>query len=180
MRRVKQLELARYIKVVDYIGNGERVYCITKRGCKFLDVEYTPILKNDKLNHYLACADFFFSVKDKGVKNILFEEQYYYTHKGRKYSFRPDLIVLISESGKNKWYFVEIDLSCRRFIKKIKEWEGYYNSGAFKSKYKKYPPILIVSTQVDKVKEIMGKYSKVGLNYIYRDFDEVKNWDFRY
>lgn len=136
---------------------------------------YANIDSSVKLNHYLACGDFYFSVKDKGVKDLMFEQQYYFTHNGKKYSFRPDLVIYI-----DRWYFVEVDLSGRRFESKVRAWEKFYLSGAFRRHFEKLPPIIIVSVDVDKVKRVINRCGSVGLNYIYKEYVEVRDWEYRY
>ena len=164
-----------YIKVLDYVDNREFVYCITKKGCNVLNIEYKSVKRNTKLHHSLACVDFYFSVKPKGVKDLYLEQQYYYKLKSKQYSFRPDLVIQI-----DRWYFVEVDLSGRRFEEKVKRWEGWYVTGSYKKWFDKFPPIIIVSKNIEKAQRAIDCCKTVDLNYIYMDYEEVRDWKFRY
>jgi hypothetical protein len=126
----------------------------------------------DKLQHHLACADFYFYIKPK-ANFIKIEQQFYYALNSKKYSFRSDLFVKLINDDE---FLVEIDLCNRRFEDKVKQWEGYYLSGEFKTTFKKYPPIVIVTTNIDKVKSIIDRTKKLELNYIFKDYEEIKNW----
>lgn len=123
----------------------------------------------------MACADFYFYVKPKGINSIHLENQYYFTLNHKKYTFRPDILVEI-----DRYYLVEIDLSNRRFEKKIKTWEVFYQSAAYKQYFEKYPPIIIVSTNVKKVQKIIENNKKIELNYVYKNYKEVGGWLYKY
>jgi len=162
-----------YIEHVFSLPNREYVFSPTSRCYHFMDMKYKKKFPNDKINHYLAVADFYFYMKNRDkLEDFQLEQQYYFTHKGKKYSFRPD--IEIETNGKK--LLVEIDLSNRRFEKKIETWEAYYSSGLFKEYFEKFPPIIIVSTNVKKVKEIVEKTKKVDLNYVYKDYEEIEKW----
>lgn len=175
MNRLKILTKNGYIKPIDRTTNGEFVYCVTKKTCTFLELDYKTIYKTDKLNHYLACADFYFSLKDKPIKNFQLEQQFYFSHNGRKYSFRPDIVLLI-----DRWYLVEIDLTCRRFESKIDTWEKFYTTYAFEKTFDKFPPIIIVTINPSKVQDIIDKNKIIDLNYVYKNYYEIKEWKFKY
>ena len=175
MRRLKIMEESGYVRVIDHLYSGENVYCVTKKACSVLGLTYDGITKTDKLIHYLACTDFYFSVKNKGVKSVYLEYQYYFNHNGRKYSFRPDLVIEIDRP-----YLVEIDLSGKRFESKVESWETFYESDSYRRYFDKYPPIIIVSTQKDKIMQEIERIKRVDLNYVYKDYEEVKGWEYRY
>ena len=138
MKRMRLMVKNGYVGIVDKTKNNENVYCISRKSCILLGLEYVNVGKTDKLEHCLACVDFYFSVKDKGIKNVEMERQYYFNHNGRKYSFRPDLVLEI-----DRWYLVEIDLCGRRFENKVKIWEGFYESGRYRDYFEKYPRWLL-------------------------------------
>lgn len=175
MRRLKQLVNSGYLRIIDHTHTGENVYCITKKSCNTLYLPYVTITKTDKLNHFLATSDFYFSLKDR-ISNFKIESQYYFNHNNKKYTFRPDIVCELD----NRNIFVEIDLSNRRFEKKVKTWEVLYDSGIWINWFQKYPPIVIVSTDVNKVKNIINKYKTIDLNYVYKDYNQIKNWKYKY
>lgn len=172
MRRLKQLRDENYIHIIDYINNRELVYTVSKKYCISINQSWEGFVKTDKLLHYLACADYYFYVRDQ-IKNIYFEKVYKFSGG----TFRPDIVY---QTTSNKWIFVEIDLSNRRFEDKVKTWELYYTTQAFKQHFAKFPPIIIVSTNPDKVRNIIEKAQKIKLNYIYKSMDEVSNWSYKY
>jgi len=162
-----------YIEHLTFLPNMEYIFSATKKCYQMMDIKYKSRFPNDKINHYLATADFYFYMKNQNqLEEFKLEQQYYFTHKGKKYSFRPDIEI----ENNGKILLVEIDLSNRRFEKKIETWEAYYSSGLFKEYFDKFPPIVIVSTNVKKVKEIIEKTKKIDLNYVYKDYEEIKNW----
>ncbi len=174
MRRMKQLLNFRLLKISDFLINSEYIYSITKKSSDILGLPYNGITKTDKILHYLACADFFYYYK-KQIYEICFENQYYFNHNRKKYSFRSDILVKI-----DRWYLVEIDLSNKRFDSKINVWELFYSSGVYNKYFDKFPPIVIVSNNVDKIQKIVEKVKTVDLNYVFRDYDKIRDWDFRY
>lgn len=169
--RLKQMVKVGYIKVIDCTECGEFVYCISKKGCNILSVCYTNTNKPTQLSHSLACSDFYCSIRNKSPTSVQLEIQYYFKHSGRKYSFRPDILINI-----DRWYFIEIDLSGRRFDSKVESWEAFYESEEYLKYFEKYPPIIIVTTNVEKVKGIIDKLKKVELNYVYKDYNQIKEW----
>ena len=172
-RRLNLMVKEEYIQHPFRLQNMEYIYCPTKKGYQIMNIEYKKKFPNDKINHYLAGADFYFYMKSQNqLENIKLERQYYFTHNGKKYSFRPDLEII----SNGKILFVEIDLSNKRFETKIETWEAFYSSGIFKEYFNKFPPIVIVSTNVKKVKTIIEKIRRVDLNYVYKDYKEVKDW----
>lgn len=175
MARLKELENGGYIRKSDFMPNGEYVFSLTKRGCNYLGVEYFGVTKTDKLMHILACSDWYFYIKNKSPLTYINEVQYYFTHLGRKYTFRTDILMQLE-----RFYLVEIDLSNRRFEEKVVTWEAFYESGVFVKYFEKYPPIVIVSTNVDKVRDIIDRRKKVDLNYIYKDYNEIREWEYKY
>lgn len=171
MRRLKQLRDERYINVIDYINSRESVYNVGKKYCILIGLPWEGFTKTDKLLHCLACADYYFYMRDQ-IKNIYFEKVY-------KFSggiFRPDIVL---ETFK-RWYLVEIDLCNRRFEQKVRTWENFYTSQAFKLHFKKFPPIVIVTTNISKVKSDIENAQKIKLNYIYKDMKDIENWIYKY
>jgi len=177
VRRLKILKNEGYIKVVDFLANGEQVFCLTKRGFNLLNKNYYYLSKNDKIIHSLLCSDFYFWLKGRGhnIEYFSIDEQISYRYKGKNIKFRPDIIVKT-----DRWYLVEIDLCNRRFEEKVKKWEGYYNSLMFKTRFELFPPIIIVSNNMDKVQAIINKCRQIDLNYAYIDIKDVKNNQYTY
>lgn len=176
-RRLRLLRDEGYIKTVDHLLNGEKVFCLTKKGFNFINKNYYSLSKTDKITHALMCADFYFYLKWRGhnVEYFSIDEQIKYRCLGKNYKFRPDIIVKVDH-----WYLVEIDLCNRRFEDKIKKWEGYYKSSIFRMKFDLFPPIVIVSNNVDKVQAIINKCKQIDLNYAYMDIENIKNNQYTY
>jgi len=177
LRRLKGLKDEGYIKVVDFLANGEQVFCLTKRGFNLLNKNYYYLSKNDKIIHNLLCGDFYFWLKGRGhnIEYFSIDEQVSYRYKGKNIKFRPDIIVKT-----DRWYLVEVDLCNKRFEEKVKKWEGYYESSIFKTRFELFPPIIIVSNNIDKVRAIINKYRQIDLNYAYIDIEYVKNNQYTY
>ena len=162
-----------FIEHSSCLSNREYVFSPTMKAYHMMDTKYKKKFPNDKINHYLAVADFYFYMKKQGVLDeFTIERQYYFNHNGKKYSFRPDIEI----DNDGKLLLVEIDLSNRRFEKKLETWEAFYDSGLFKEHFEKFPPIIIVSTDIKKVENIINKNKKVDLNYVYKDYEEIKKW----
>lgn len=177
MRRLNQLKVNNYIKQVDFLINREIVWGLNRRGFNLLNRENYYISKTDKITHALACADFYFYLKQHGNKIQCYEldQEIKYKYQGKKYKFRPDIILYI-----DRWYFVEIDLSNRRFEEKVIKWENYYHSQMFVGKFTLFPPIIIVSNNVDKVKNAIDQTKTVDLSYVYKDYRDVADFQFKY
>ena len=155
------------------LPNREYVFSPTMKTYHMMDMKYKKKFPNDKMNHYLAVADFYFYMKKQGnLDEFKLEQQYYFNHLGKKYSFRPDIEI----ENDGTVLLVEIDLCNRRFEKKIEAWEAFYSSGEYKKHFKKYPPVVIVSTDVEKVKTIVEKNKKIDLNYVYKDYSDIQKW----
>jgi hypothetical protein len=171
--RLKLMVENGYIEHLSCLPNMEFVYSPTQKTYHMMDKSFKKRFPNDKINHYLAGADFYFYMKNKNtLESFKLEQQYYFNYKGEKYSFRPDIEI----ESNGSLLLIEIDLSNRRFEKKIETWEAFYTSGEYKKHFDKFPPIVIVSTDVTKVKNIIEKIKKLNINYVYKDYDEVKNW----
>lgn len=175
-RRIKQLRDDNYVHVIDYLNCREHVYCVSKRYCIKENLSCCDIIKTDKLIHYLAIADYYFFVVPDKVNEIYFEKVYKFNYEGHNYSFRPDIVMSIGD----KWHLVEIDLCNRRFEDKVVTWEAFYKSYSYKLHFAKFPPIIIVSTNVEKVRKIIDHEKKLGLNYIYKDYKDVMKWEYKY
>ncbi len=80
----------------------------------------------------------------------------------------------------NKDILVEVDLSNRRFKEKVKRWEQFYTNGSYKKYFDIFPPILIISTNHEKARSVIDSVSKEGLNYSYKNYEDVKNWSYKY
>ena len=172
MRRLKQLRDENLIHVIDYLNDRQFVYMVSKKYCISINQPCEGFTKTDKLLHYLAICDYYFYMKDQ-IKNIYFEKVYKFSEG----TFRPDLVV---ETLTGKWLLVEIDLCNRRFEQKVATWESFYLSQAFKLHFPKFPPIIIVTTNITKVKADIEKAQKIKLNYIYKDLKEIENWKYKY
>lgn len=168
MRRLKQLSKNNYIRIADHLLNGERVFCLSTKGFAIISKNPYRIKKTDKINHCLACADFYFYLKGGGhdINYFALEESL-----GRKHKFRPDIILQT-----DKWYLVEIDLSNKRFEEKVIRWEGYYISMEFLRRFSIFPPVIIVSNNTNKIKKIINRVKKINLNYIYIEYNKL-HWD---
>lgn len=176
-RRLRLLKKEGYVKVIDFLFSGEQVYALTKRGIDRINKKYYYINKVDKINHALACADFYFYLKGQGynIKYFGLDEQITYKYQSKTNKFRPDIILQT-----DRWYLVEIDLSNKRFEDKIKKWEGYFLSGMFRDRFDLFPPIFIVSNNPSKVQTIINRCKQVELNYAYKDLKEVLNYNYWY
>lgn len=177
MRRLRILQKEGLIQNIDFLLNGEKVYCLTKKGFGKICKDNYSINKTDKINHFLVCADFYFYLKSQGYNIEYFEldEQIKYKYQGKSYKFRPDVILKL-----DRWYLVEIDLSNKRFEEKVRKWENYYHSMMFKKRFELFPPIFIVSNNVKKVSEIINKCKTIELNYAYKDLKDIVNNDYCY
>jgi len=172
MRRLKQLQEGKYIKIIDYFLNGEHVYTITKRGCGIIDVEYISNNKTNKLLHALAVSDAYFYLKSmNNIKEFKLEHVYKFKYNSKKYIYRPDAIVNI-----DRCYFVEVELSNKRLDRRVRTWEALYLNGMFAQ----YPPIIIISNNIVKVQSIIDKCKKENLIYIFKDYNEIKDWIYFY
>ena len=167
MKRLKQLVNHGYIFICGYLPNREHVYSITNKGCRCLGKPYLD--KNKTANpHSLACADVYFYLKDR--------LDYFETEKQFDKTFRSDILIQLD----NKDILVEVDLSNRRFKEKVKRWEQFYTNGNYKKYFDIFPPILIISTNVAKVKADIDSVSNIDLNYSYKEYEIVKEWDYKY
>lgn len=110
-----------------------------------------------------------------GIEYFGLDEQISYKYQGKVYKFRPDILLCA-----DRWYLVEIDLSNKRFEDKIKKWEGYFLSGMFRSKFDLFPPIFIVSNNLEKVRTIIDKHKTVELNYAFKDIKDINNNQYKY
>lgn len=173
MRRLGQLKKARYVFVSCYMPNRETIWSLDKKGYDLIDGTYYQTKKSININHTLACADFYFYLckKEYDIKQFILEELIAFG----KNKFRPDIVLYT-----DKWYLVEIDLTNRRFEDKVCRWERYYNSFAFTSRFELFPPILIVSSNVDKVKKIIDKCKTIDLNYGFMDYKNISWKGYRY
>lgn len=177
MRRLQQLEINGYIKIIDFLMNREIVWCLTKKACNIINKNYYQVRKTDKLNHALACADFYFYLRQQNYKIEYYslDEEISFKYQGKKHRFRPDVILKI-----DRWYFIEIDLSNKRFEEKVSRWESYYHSGQFVPRFEIFPPIIIVSSNVGKVQGIVDKVKTIDINYAYRDYESIKSNEYKY
>ena len=89
--------------------------------------------------------------------------------------FRTDILIKLDRD-----ILVEVDLSNRRFPEKVKRWESFYTNGSYKKHFDIFPPILIISTNPDKIKAVIDSISTIGLNYSYKDYEIVKEWGYKY
>ena len=126
-RRLRLLRDEGYIKTVDHLLNGEKVFCLTKRGFSLLNKNYYSLSKTDKITHALMCADFYFYLKWRGhnveyfyVNDVYFE---YSNEVGYGYN-KPMIyggfikengqlvrIAYISDSTNNHNIIVKIEIS---------------------------------------------------------------------
>ena len=176
IKRLKKLQNDSLIKNVDYNVGGEKIYCITKKGCGIINQNYFSISKTDKVNHFLTCADFYFYLRQRNycIQRYLLDEQISFRHQGKFYKFRPDIVLQT-----DRWYFVEIDICNKRFEEKIRRWELYYNSFEFQQKFELFPPIIIISSDVNKIREVINKYKTIELNYAFKDLNDIQ-WIYSY
>lgn len=166
-KRMKRLCDDGYIKILGYLPNREHVYTITNKGCRVIGMDYVKNRKGVSF-HALACADVYFYLKSK---LDCFEVEVDF---GR--DFRSDALMKLND----RWVLVEVDLSNRRFGEKVKRWEDFYMSGKYKGYFDIFPPILIVSTNVNRVMAEIDGIKSVELNYSYKDYGEIVGWDCRY
>jgi predicted transcriptional regulator len=177
MRRLKILTENNLIQNQNCAQTKENIYTITKKGCKLINSSYSKSQQTDKIFHYLACADFYFYLKSHFcIDNFLIEQQIKFKHLGQRHSFRPDIICSIDK----RLFLCEVDLTNKRFEEKIKRWEMYYLSNEFIKQFDKFPPIIIVSTDVEKIQNIVSKNKTINLNYSFKSYEEVSNWQYRY
>ncbi len=155
-----------YIKILGYLPNKEHIYTITNKGCRAIWEDYPKNRKGVSF-HALACADVYFYLKEQ---LNCFEVEVDF---GRY--FRSDILIQL-----DRWILVEVDLSNRRFKEKVKRWEDYYTSGKYKEHFEIFPPILIISTNIERVRNEIESVKKVELNYSYKDYREVEKWECRY
>jgi hypothetical protein len=177
IRRMKILEENSYIKNIDYLVNGEKVFCLTKKGANIINVDYNSIGKTDKLAHALACSDFYFYLKSQGhpINYFSIDEQITYKFQGKSFKFRPDVVL-----DADRWYFVEMDLSNKRIEEKVYRWENYYKSMCFKARFELFPPIVFVSNNINKIKNIVEKAKSIDINYAFKDIVEITNNNYQY
>lgn len=173
INRLRKLNKNNFIKHVDYLLHGEKVYSLSVKGFSVIGKDQYSINKTDKMKHTLACADFYLYLKSKGYKINHYESdiKIRFKYSGKTYWFRPDIIV-----NTNNWVLVEIDLSNRRFREKVKKWELYYESYGFIKQFTLFPPILILSTNPDKVKKNIENCKTIDLNYRFQDIKDII-WD---
>ena len=88
-------------------------------------------------------------------------------YKNTKYIFRPDILTIID----NNWVLVEIDITNKRFKEKIEKWELFYKSNEFTKYFKQFPPIIIVSTNIKKIKNIVNDIKTIELNYVFKNYN---------
>lgn len=168
MQRLKLMENSGYIVCKGRLPNSEKIYSLTKKGCSIIDCDYNNIFaKLDKANHYLACADFYYYLNRPS--EFYLEQQYTFLHKNTKYTFRPDIITMINDN----WVLVEIDLTNKRFREKIEKWELFYKTNEFTKYFKQFPPIVIVSTNIEKIKNIINDTKTIELNYVFKNYYEI-------
>ena len=97
----------------------------------------------------------------------------YWQTKSMRYKFRSKIEETKESLNNFNTYRV-------RFEEKVKKWEGYYNSLMFKTRFELFPPIIIVSNNMDKVQAIINKCRQIDLNYTYIDIENVKNNQYTY
>ncbi|HHU81239.1 MAG TPA: hypothetical protein GXZ35_07955 [Acholeplasmataceae bacterium] len=174
MRRMKLLTDHGFLEIIQ---NTKNIYKISRKCSSFLSKPYKKPSKTDKLSHFLACADFYFFIKSThNIDNFLLEQQIKFKYQGKPYSFRPDILSQID----GRWYMIEIDLSNKRFEEKIKRWETYYLSNEFIKLFDKFPPIMIIGNNIEKVKSIIQTNQSINFNYFFKSYQEVLNWEYKY
>lgn len=157
-----------YIVTKGRLPNNEKIYSITKKGCSVIGCDYSStFVKLDKINHYLACADFYYYLNRPS--EFYLEQQYTFLHKNTKYTFRPDIVTMINSN----WVLVEIDITNKRFREKVEKWELFYKTNEFTKYFKQFPPIVIISTNIEKVKNIINSTKTVELNYVFKNYYEI-------
>jgi len=162
------MENSGYIISKGRLPNNEKIYSITRKGCEVINCEYSnTIAKLDKINHYLACADFYYYLKRPS--EFYLEQQYTFMYKNTKYTFRPDILTMID----NNWVLIEIDITNKRFKEKVEKWELFYKSNEFTKYFKQFPPIVIVSTNIEKIKNIINDTKTIELNYIFKNYNDL-------
>lgn len=165
-KRLKQLVNGGYIKVCGYLPNREHVYTITNKGCRIIG-KTNLSAKRDVSPHTLACADVYFYLKK--------ELSYFETEVDFDKKFRSDILIKL-----DRYILVEVDLSNRRFKEKVKRWEQFYSSSSYKKYFDIFPPILITSTNVEKIQMSINSISSIDLNYSYKNYKEIENWRYSY
>ena len=177
MTRLNQLENQGYIQRIDFMINREIIWCLKKNGFNLINQIPYYTSKQDKIYHHLACADFYFYLRQQhyNIQYFALDEEISFRYQGKKHKFRPDILLKVDQ-----WYLVEIDLSNKRFEEKIKKWESYYYSGMYTARFDVFPTIYTVSNDVSKVRTIIDRCKTLAFNYAYKDYADVANNQYKY
>lgn len=62
----------------------------------------------------------------------------------------------------------------------MRRWEQFYKTENYKKYFDIFPPILIISTNIDKVKDDIDSIKQIELNYSYKNYKDIKNWKYKY
>lgn len=166
--RLAKLKKYGYVDSFHLWHRSGGIFHLQKNGLNYVndhfDANYKLYYKSNKINHYLACSDFYLAFPYEIVDYILELDLK---------SLRPD-IYLKYNNGKFVDMFVEIDRTGLKKIlyKKVILYNKYFESMVWKEKFDKFPKILFITTNKKLVNTLES-----DIPILFTTFDNFDNLD---